>query len=142
MDNDSEFVPETDDNRDFLPPLHRGQSIALMDKADEFAAQKSKRERAILINVVIDQGKTVGQLLQMVREMRGINLVGTVKAGKVEIELTKSLLYVQKDAKKQATTLMFEDQYTLEDIRVMDRQGLIITEVLTDYAKLVIQDHY
>lgn len=44
----------------------------------------------------------------MVREMRGINLVGslskifygTVKAGKVEIELTKSLLYVQKDAKK------------------------------------------
>ena len=113
-----------------------------MDKADEFAAQKSKRERAILINVVIDQGKTVGELLQMVREMRGINLVGTVKAGKVEIELTKSLLYVQKDAKKQATTLMFEEQYTLEDIRVMDRQGLIITEVLTDYAKLVIQDHY
>jgi len=50
--------------------------------------------------VVIDQGKTVGELLQMVREMRGINLVGTVKAGKVEIELTKSLLYVQKDAKK------------------------------------------
>jgi len=37
---------------------------------------------------------------------------------------------------------MFEEQYTLEDIRVMDRQGLIITEVLTDYAKLVIQDHY
>ena len=109
MDNDSEFVPESDDNRDFLPPLHRGQSIALIDKADEFAAQKSKRERAILINVVIDQGKTVGQLLQMVREMRGINLVGTVKAGKVEIELTKSLLYVQKDAKKQATTLMFEE---------------------------------
>ena len=38
MDNDSEFVPESDDNRDFLPPLHRGQSIALIDKADEFAA--------------------------------------------------------------------------------------------------------
>ncbi len=25
---------------------------------------------------------------------------------------------------------------------MMDRQGLVITEVLTDYAKKVIQDHY
>lgn len=25
---------------------------------------------------------------------------------------------------------------------MMDRQGLVVTEVLTDYAKKVIQDHY
>ena len=37
---------------------------------------------------------------------------------------------------------MFEPKNTLEDIGVMDRQGLVITEVLSDYAKLVIQEHY
>lgn len=71
-----------------------------MDKAEEFANQKSKRERAILINIVIDQGKTVRELLQMVKNMNGIGLLGSVKAGNVEVELTKSLLYVHKDAKK------------------------------------------
>jgi len=29
--------------------------------------------------------------------------------------------------------------YTLEDIGVMDRQALIVTEVLTDYAKQIIE---
>jgi len=33
---------------------------------------------------------------------------------------------------------MFEDKTTLEDIGIMDRQALVITEVLTDYAKKVI----
>ncbi len=49
------------------------------------------------------------ELLQMVKNMNGISLLGSVKAGNVEVELTKSLLYVHKDAKKQATTLIFED---------------------------------
>jgi len=74
--------------------------------------------------------------------MRNVNIVGKVKFGNFDLELTKPLIYVQKDAKKQATTLIFEEKYSLEDIGVMDRQTLIVTEVLTDYAKRVIQDHY
>ena len=42
------------------PGLKRGQSIAVMDKADEFVTTQAKRERAILINIMIDQGQTVG----------------------------------------------------------------------------------
>jgi len=34
-----------------------------MDKADEFVMESSKREKAILLNIAIDQGQTVGQLL-------------------------------------------------------------------------------
>jgi len=70
--------------------------------------------------------------------MRNINLVGTLKVGSTEVELTKSLIFVHKDARKQATTLMFEEKLTLEDIGIMDRTALIITEVLSDYAKQVI----
>ena len=58
----------------------------------------------------------MGELLRLVKEMRGINIIGKVTAGNQEIELTKTLIYVQKDAKKQATTLLFEEKYTLEDI--------------------------
>ena len=36
--------------------LKRGLSLSIMDKADEFAMDTSKRERAILINIAIDQG--------------------------------------------------------------------------------------
>ena len=53
--------------------------------------------------------------------MRSINILGKIAVGQNEIELTKTLIYVQKDAKKQATTLLFEDRYSLEDIGVMDR---------------------
>lgn len=70
--------------------------------------------------------------------MRNINLIGSVSLGYSEIELTKLLVYVQKDARKQATTLIFEPKNSLEDIGVMDRQALVVTEVLTDYAKQVI----
>ena len=84
----------------------------------------------------------MGELLKLVKEMRGINIIGKVTAGNHEIELTKTLIYVQKDAKKQATTLLFEEKYTLEDIGVMDRQALIVSEVLTDYAKTLIEQHY
>ena len=49
---------------------------------------------------------------------------------------------MQKDAKKQAVTLLFEEKYTLEDIGVNDKQALIITEVLTDQAKQIIEQHY
>ena len=69
-------------------------------------------------------------------------MIGKVDIGMQSIELTKTLIYVQKDAKKQATTLLFEDKHTLDDIGVMDRQALIITEVLTDYAKQVIEQYY
>jgi len=37
---------------------------------------------------------------------------------------------------------MFELKNSLEDIGVMDRQALVVTEVLTDYAKQVIQEYY
>lgn len=39
-------------------------------------------------------------------------------------------------------TLLFEDKQTLEDIGVMDRQALIVTEVLTDEAKQLVEQHY
>lgn len=74
----------------------------------------------------------------MINEMRNINLVGSIRVAGQEIELTKTLIYVQKDAKKQATTLLFEDKYTLEDIGVMDRNALIVSEELTDFAKTII----
>ena len=89
-----------DDSQFDGPGLHRGQSIALMDKADEFVTQHSRRERAILINIAIDQGKTVGELLKTISEMNSINFVGKVHIGMQEIELTKTLIYVQKDARK------------------------------------------
>lgn len=38
------------------PGLQRGLSLSIMDKADEFVMETSKRERAILINIAIDQG--------------------------------------------------------------------------------------
>ena len=74
--------------------------------------------------------------------MRGINLVGKVAVGDQEIELTKTLIYTQKDAKKRAVTLLFDESYTLEDIGVMDRQCLLVTEVLTDAAKMIIEQYY
>ena len=83
-----------DDSQFDGPALHRGQSIALMDKADEFVTQQSRRERAILINIAIDQGKTVGELLKTISEMNSINFVGKVLIGMQEIELTKTLIYV------------------------------------------------
>lgn len=36
------------------PSLHRGVSMAVIDRADEFVTRQSKRERAILINLMID----------------------------------------------------------------------------------------
>ena len=117
-------------------------SIAVIEKADEFVTQHSRRERPILINLAIDQGKTVGNMMETVSKMSSINFVGKVQVGMQEIELTKNLIYVQKDARKQAITLLFEDKQTLEDIGVMDRQALIITEVLTDSAKQIVEQYY
>ena len=47
---------------------------------------------------------------------------------------------MHKDAKKHAVTLLFEDKYSLEDIGVMDRQALVISEELTDYSKKIIEE--
>lgn len=74
--------------------------------------------------------------------MRGVNLIGNFKIGDKNVELTKSLIYVQKDAKKQAVTLLFKDKSTLEDIGVMDKTPLVITEVLTETAKQIVDLHY
>lgn len=63
------------------PALQRGVSLAIMDKADEFVKQQSRRERAVLINIAIDQGKTVGELLKTIGDMRSINLVGKIDLG-------------------------------------------------------------
>ena len=137
-----QYMDNFNNPNDFEPPLQRGVSFAVMEKADEFVTQQSRRERAILINIAIDQGKTIKELLKIINDMSSINLVGKIGVGMQEIELTKTLIYVQKDAKKQAVTLLFEDDQTLEDIGVMDKTALIITEVLTDYAKQVIEQYY
>ena len=53
--------------------------------------------------------------------MRGINIIGKVQhalEGDVEIELTKTLIYSYKDAKKQAIPELFEESYTLEDLGI------------------------
>ena len=80
--------------------------------------------------------------MEKVRAMRGVNLIGNFKIGDKNVELTKSLIYVQKDAKKQAVTLLFKDKSTLEDIGVMDKTPLVITEVLTETAKQIVDLHY
>ena len=48
--------PDFDNNMGEPEGLKRGLSLSIMDKADEFAMDTSKRERAILINIAIDQG--------------------------------------------------------------------------------------
>lgn len=63
------------------PSLHRGHSIAVIEKADEFVTQQSRRERPILINLAIDQGSTVKTLLETISDLKSINFVGKVKVG-------------------------------------------------------------
>lgn len=48
--------------------------------------------------------------MEAISNMSSINFVGKVQIGMQEIELTKNLIYVQKDAKKQAITLLFEEK--------------------------------
>mmetsp|Transcript_39660 Transcript_39660/g.51967 ORF Transcript_39660/g.51967 Transcript_39660/m.51967 type:complete len:161 (+) Transcript_39660:2755-3237(+) len=91
MDENPSFNPAGADQN---LSLHRGLSQAIMDKADEFAIEQSKREKAILINIAIDQGQTVSHLLEKISQMRNISLVGSVRVGNTEIELTKSLVFV------------------------------------------------
>ena len=74
--------------------------------------------------------------------MSGLNLVGKVNIEGQEVELTKLVIYVEKDARKQNITLLFEEQRTFEEIGVMDKQTLVATEVLTEAAKQLIQKHY
>ena len=75
--------------------------------------------------------------------MKGIDLIGKVDLEDgSQVELTKFLLYVYKDAKKSAVTLLLEEEFTLEQIGVMDRQSLIVTEVLTEDAIRIIDDFY
>ena len=59
-----------------------------------------------------------------------------------DIVLTKTLIYSYKEANKQAIPELFEEQFTLEDLGIMDRQALIVSEVLTDRAKKIINDAY
>ena len=59
-----------------------------------------------------------------------------------DIVLTKTLIYSYKEANKQAIPEVFEEQFTLEDLGIMDRQALIVSEVLTDRAKKIINDAY
>ena len=44
--------------------------------------------------------------------MSGLNLVGKVNIEGQEVELTKLVIYVEKDARKQNITLLFEEQRT------------------------------
>ena len=72
---------DSHDDMDEGRSLRNMKSVALMDKADDFVTQQSKRERPILLNIAIEQGKTVGDLLAAIREMRSINILGTVTLG-------------------------------------------------------------
>ena len=83
--------------------------------------------------------------MQTVKGMKNINLIGQVPAfdpAEEDIELTKTLIYSFKEANKQAIPEVFEEQFTLEDLGIMDRQALIVSEVLTDRAKKIINDAY
>ena len=92
--------------------------------------------------VSIDQNEKVSSLIKQVSEMTGINFVGTKDIEGEQFELTKVFAYVQKDAKKNMITLLFEEPYTLSEIGVMDRTDLILTELLTDMGKKIIQRHH
>ena len=67
--------------------------------------------------------------------MNGINLIGKANINGDEIALTKLVIYVLKDARKQNISLIFEDHRTFEEIGVMDKEALVVTEVLTEAAK-------
>ena len=57
--------------------------------------------------------------------------------------MTKTLIYSYKGAKKQAICELYEEQCTLEDLGIMDRNTVLaVDELLTDRAKSMIQDFY
>ena len=54
----------------------------------------------IHIQVNVDQGDTVGKLVETLHSMPGLNLVGKVNIDGQEVELTRLAIYVLKDARK------------------------------------------
>ena len=50
--------------------------------------------------VNVDQGDTVGKLVEKLHGMTGLNLVGKVNIDGQDVELTKLAIYVLKDARK------------------------------------------
>ena len=97
------------------------QSVSILDDALTFQQSRAKCTRAIHAQIMIDQSETIATLLQRIAALRGINFIGKVEASGLTLELTKPLIYVLKDARKQAVSLLFEERYTLEEIGIMDR---------------------
>ena len=73
--------------------------MALSEDVESFL-EKQKRNRAIHIQVNVDQGDTVGKLVEKLHGMTGLNLVGKVNIDGQDVELTKLAIYVLKDARK------------------------------------------
>lgn len=108
-----------------------------MQSAEKFEGTV-KRDRPILLNISIDQNEKVSKLIELVQNMSGIRMIGKRLIDGYGVELTKNIIYVFKDAKRQAITCIFDSSYTLAEIGVMDRQQLVISEVLTDFGKKLI----
>ena len=93
--------------------------------------------------MMIDQNETVGQMVQRLHSMSGLNLLSKVTTtdGK-EVELTKIIIYDLKDSRRQKITTLLEEHRTLEELQIIDKQILVATEVLTEAAKQLIQRYY
>ena len=71
--------------------------------------------------------------------MSGLNLFGKVKTTDgQQVEITKLVVYDLRQARRQNIAMLLEEERTFEDIRIMDKQTLIVTEVLTEAAKQLI----
>ena len=71
--------------------------------------------------------------------MSGLNLFGKVKTTDgQQVEITKLVVYDLRQARRQNIAMLLEEERTFEDIRIMDKQTLIVTEVLTETAKQLI----
>ena len=109
------------DNNLVMQELMKRTSTNIMQSAEKFEGTV-KRDRSIMVNISIDQNEKVGELIERVRKMPGIKLIGNRKVDDVDVDLTKFIVYVLKDSKKQAITCIFDKHHTLAEIGVMDRQ--------------------
>ena len=58
-------------------PMRRQQSLSLTENIESFL-EKQKRQRAIHVQVNVDQGDTVGEMVETLHQMSGLNLIGKV----------------------------------------------------------------
>ena len=78
-------------------PVHfRKHSSIVYDKLEAFHQSQNRREKSILVNINIDQGEKVSELINRLRKLQGISLFNEDVLNGKSIELTKLCIYLQK----------------------------------------------